>query len=95
MIEDTKYDRRKALKKFLDASYLRHKIDDGEDMENFENDPVTSRFVEAPQSSYRPRMDEAMKAFVTREQELSNIEIREQNDSKLKIFAENPNSIQS
>ena len=56
-----KYDRRKALKKFLDASYLRHKIDDEEDMENFEND-------------------------------LSNIEIREQNDSKPELFAENPNS---
>ena len=34
-----KYDRRKALKKFLDARYLGHKIDDEEDMENFENDP--------------------------------------------------------
>ena len=26
-----KYDRRKALKKFLGASYLRHQIDDEED----------------------------------------------------------------
>ena len=30
---------------FLDASYLRHKIDDEEDMENFENYLVTSRFI--------------------------------------------------
>ena len=46
-----KYDRRKALKKFLDPSYLRHQIDDEEDMGNFKNDLVTSRFMVATQSS--------------------------------------------
>ena len=37
-------------------------------------------------------MEEAMKTFVTRKQELSNVEIRGKNDPKSKIFAENPNS---
>ena len=87
-----KYDRRKTLKKFLDGSYLRHKIDDEEDTENFENDPVTSRFVMATQSSYGRMMDGAMKTFVTTEQGLSNVEIRGKNDPKPKIFTENPNS---
>ena len=47
-----KYDRREALKKFLDASYLRHLLDVEEDMEQLENDPMTSRFLVANQSSY-------------------------------------------
>ena len=87
-----RYDRRKALKKFLDGSYLRHKIDDEEDTENFEYDPVTSRFMMVTQSSYGRRMDWAMKIFATREQELSNVEIRGKNDPQPKIFSENPNS---
>ena len=52
-----KYDRREALKKFLDASYLRHQLDVEEDMEQFENDPMTSRFLVANQSSYGRAMD--------------------------------------
>ena len=71
-----KYDRRKAHKKFLDASYLRHKIDDEEDVKNIVNDLVTSRFMMMTQSSYGQMIDEAMKTFVTREQELSSVEIR-------------------
>ena len=64
-----KYDRREALKKFLDASYLRHQLDVEEDMEQLENDPMTSRFLVANQSSYGRAMDHVMKTFVTREQE--------------------------
>ena len=45
-----KYDRRETLKKFLDASYLRHQLDVEEDMEQLENDPMTSRFLVAHQS---------------------------------------------
>ena len=46
----------------------------------------------ATQSSYGRMIDEVMKTFVTREQELNNVEIRGKNDPKPKIFAENPNS---
>ena len=59
---------------FLDASYLRHKVDD-EDMKNIENDHVTSRFMMMTQSFYGHMIDEAMKTFFTREQELSSVEI--------------------
>ena len=88
-----KYDRRKAHKKFVDASYLRHKIDDEEDMKNIENDLVTSRFMMMMQSCYGQMIDEAMKTFVTREQELSSVEIRGKMtlNLKSKIFAKNLN----
>ena len=88
-----KCDRRKAHKKFVDASYLRHKIDDEEDMKNIENDVVTSRFMMMMQSSYGQMIDEAMKTFVTREQELSSVEIRGKMtlNLKSKIFAKNLN----
>ena len=47
----------------------------------------------ATQSSYGRMMDEVMKTFVTREQELSNVEIRGKNDPKPKIFEENRNLV--
>ena len=53
---------------------------------------ITSRFMMVTQSSYGRVIDEVMKTFVTREQELTNVEIRGKNDPKPKIFAENPNS---
>ena len=37
-------------------------------------------------------MDHAMKAFVTREQELSNVDIRGQNNPTLKVVLENAKS---
>ena len=49
-----KYDSREALKKFLDASYLRHQLDVEEDMKQLENDPMTNRFLVA-NLSYGPR----------------------------------------
>ena len=88
-----KYDRREALKKCLDASYLRHQLDVKEDMEQLENDPMTSRFLVANQNSYSRAIDHVMKTFFTREQELSNVEMRSQNVPKPKVFLENPNSI--
>ena len=87
-----KYDRREALKKFLDASYLRHQLDVEKDMEQIENDPMTSRFLVANRSSYGRAMDPVMKTFVTKEQELSNVDIRDEYDPKPKVFLENPNS---
>ena len=46
----------------------------------------------ANQSSYGRAVDHAMKTFVTKEQELSNMDIRDQKDPKPKVFLENPNS---
>ena len=37
-------------------------------------------------------MDEAMKTFVTRKQELSNVDFRGQNKYQPRVFRENPNS---
>ena len=87
-----KYGRREALKKFLDASYLKHQLDVEEDMEQLESDPMTSRFLVANQSSYSRAMDHVMKTFVTREQERSNLDLRGQNDPKPEVFLENLNS---
>ena len=53
---------------------------------------ITSRFMMVTQSSYGRVIDEVMKTFVTREQELTNVEIRGKNYPKPKIFAENPKS---
>ena len=80
------YNKKETLKKFLGASYLRHQLDVKEDMEQLENDQMTSRLLVANQSSYGRAMDHVMKTFVTREQELSNMDISGQNDPKPRVF---------
>ena len=95
MVRFTNYNknnRREAFKKFQDASYLRNQLDVKEDMEHLENDPMTSRFLVANQSSYGKAMDHVMKTFATREQELSNVDNRGQTNPKPKVFLEKPNS---
>ena len=81
-----KYSRREALKKFLGDSYLRYHLDIKENMEQFENDLMTSRFLIANQSSYGRAMDHVMRT------EVSNMDIRCQNNPKPKVFLENSNS---
>ena len=73
-----KYDRREALETFLDASYFRHALNKEQDMQKPENDPLTTQFLIANDNSYGRAMDEAMKTFVTRKQELSNVDFRSQ-----------------
>ena len=87
-----KYDRREALETFLDASYFRHALDKEEEMQKLESDPLTTQFLIANHSSYGRAMDEAMKTFVTRKQELSNVDFRGQNKYQPRVFRENPNS---
>ena len=65
---------------------MRHQLDAKEDTEQLENDPMTSRFLVTNQSSYSRAMDHVMKSFVTREQKLSNVDIRGLNDPKLRYF---------
>ena len=81
-----KYSRREALKKFLGDSYLRYHLDIKENMEQFENDLMTSRFLIANQSSYGRAMDHVMRT------EVSNMDIRGQDNPKPKVFLENSNS---
>ena len=87
-----KYDRREALKTFLDASYFRHALDKEEEIQKLENDPLTTQFLIANDSSYGRAMDEATKTFVTRKQELSNVNFRGQNEYQPRVFRENSNS---
>ena len=42
-----KYDRREALKKFLDVSFVRHKLEADEELDLIENDPTRKNFLTA------------------------------------------------
>ena len=53
---------------------------------------MNNRLLVANQISYGRAMDHVMKTFVTREQKLSNVDIRGQNNPKPKVFLKNPNS---
>ena len=50
-----RYDRREALKNFLDVSYVRYKLDADEDMEFIESDPTLINSFVAGQNSYGRR----------------------------------------
>ena len=76
----------------MDASYFRHALDKEEEIQKLENDPLTTQFLIANDNYYGRTMDEAMKIFVTRRQELSNADFRGQNKYQPRVFRENPNS---
>ena len=80
-----RYDRREALKKFLDASYVRYKLDADED-------PTLRNVFVAGQSSYGRMMNTAMKTFVTKGQKLMGTDIRGVKDRRPRVLMENPNS---
>ena len=87
-----RYDRKEGLKKFLDASYVRYKLDADEDMEAIENSPLLRKFFVAGQSSYCRMMNAAMNTFVGNDQKLTGTNIRGVNDPHPRVLVENPNS---
>ena len=76
----------------MDASYFREALDKEEEMQKLENDPLTTQFLIANDSSYHRAMDEAMKNFVMRKQELTNVDFKGQNKYQPRVLTENPNS---
>ena len=58
-----RYDRREALKKILDASYVRYKLNADEDMEAIDSDSALRNLFVAGQSSYSRIMNTVMKTF--------------------------------
>ena len=81
-----KHNRREVLKNFLDVSYFRHAVDEEEEIERLENDPLPAQFLIANNSKYSRAMDEPMKTFVTRKQELSNVDFRGAKSINRKFF---------
>ena len=71
-----KHDRREALKKFLDMSFVRHKLEADEELELIENDPTMKNFLMANHSSYGNMLRTAMSSFLTKNQKLSSMDIR-------------------
>ena len=94
-IKFTNYDkhkRKKALKKFLDVSFVRHKLEVDEELELIKNDPTTKNFLTVNHSSYDNIIRAAMSSFVTKNQKLSSTDIRGQIDPRPRILMENPNA---
>ena len=87
-----KHDRREALKKFLDVSFVRHKLEADEELELIENDPTMKNFLTANHSSYGNMLRTAMSSLVTKNQKLSSTDIRGQIDPRPRVLMENPNA---
>ena len=86
-----KHDRREALKKFLDVSFVRHKLETDEELELIENDPTMKNFLTANHSSCGNMLRTAMSSLVTKNQKLSSTDIRGQIDPRPRVLMENPN----
>ena len=87
-----RYDRRDALKNFLDSIYVRYKLDVDEDMESIESHPTLRNIFVAGQSSYGCMINTAMKTFVIKDQKLTGTDIRGVNDPRPRLLIENRNS---
>ena len=73
-----KHDRREALKKFLDVSFVRHKLEADKKLELIENDPTMKNFLTSTHSSYGNMLRTAMSSFVIKNQKISSADIRGQ-----------------
>ena len=87
-----KYDRSQALKKFLDVSFVRHKLEADEELELIENNTTMKNFLTANHSSYGNMLRTAMSSLVTKNQKLSSTDIRGQIDPRPRVLMENPNA---
>ena len=80
--------RRETLKKILDASYVRYKLDADEDMEFIESDPTLRNCFVAGQSSCGRMMNTAMKTFVIKDKKLMGTDIRGVNNPHPRVLME-------
>ena len=87
-----KHDRREALKKILDVSFVRHKLEADEELELIENESTMKNFLTENHSSYGNMLKTAMSSFVTKNQKLSSKDIREQIDPRPRFLMENTNA---
>ena len=85
-----KHDRRESLKKFLDVSFVRHKLEAEEELELIKNDPTMKKFLTTNYSSYGNMLRTAISSFVTKNQKLSSTDIRGQIDPRPSVLMENP-----
>ena len=83
-----RYDRREALKKILDASYVRYKLNADEDMEAIDSDSALRNLFVAGQSSYSRMMNTVMKTFATKDQKLTGSDIRGVSDPRPRVLME-------
>ena len=81
-----KHDRSEALKKFLDVSFVRHKLEADEELELIENNTTMKNFLTANHSSYGNMLRTAMSSLVTKNQKLSSTDIRGQFDPRLRVL---------
>ena len=86
-----KHDRREALKKFPDVSFVRHNLEADKELELIESNPTVENFLTANHSSYGNMLTAAMSSFVTKNQKLSSTDIRGQIDPRPWVLTENSN----
>ena len=87
-----KHNRREALRKFLDVSFVRYKLGADEELELIENDPTIKNFLTANHSSHGNMLRTAMSSFVTKNQKLRSKDIRGQIDPRPRVLMEDPNT---
>ena len=86
------YDRREALKTFLQPSFFLNGNDEEEYVRDMLENPTIAKFATANHSAYGTAMDHALRAFVDNKGGLTNTTIQGINDSKPKHLMENPNT---
>ena len=91
-IKNCKYDRTKILSDLLNFNHLRQRLEADDDTEEVEKDPVWRNYLMATQSSYGQMLDDSIRSFVSKEEMLTDIDIRDIKDYRPRELMENPNS---
>ena len=76
----------------MNFNHLRQRLEADDDTEEVEKDPVWRNYLMATQSSYGQMLDDSIRSFVSKEEMLTDIDIRDIKDYRPRELMENPNS---
>ena len=87
--------RTKILKDLLNISFMRQRLEEDDDIEEVESDPVLRNYLMATQNDYGQMFDDTVRSFLSKERLLTNVDTREIKDTRPRELMENPNCFAS
>ena len=87
--------RTKIMKDLLNISFMKQRLEEHDDIEEVESDPVLRNYLMATQNDYGQMFDDTVRSFLSKEGLLTDVDIRGIKDTRQRELMENPNSFAS
>lgn len=83
--------RTKIMKDLLNISFMKQRLEEHDDIEEVESDPVLRNYLMATQNDYGQMFDDTVRSFLSKEGLLTDVDIRGIKDTRQRELMENPN----